>query len=386
MYGIDIAHTQRNLGLGGTGAEFVIVKVTDGTRFVTEYGDRKVQEARSNGQLFGFYHFANDIKKSSMVAQADYFVDNCLGYFKDGVPFLDWEDSDYGGPVLKYGPTEAKKFLDRVYERTGVRPLIYMSASRTREWDWSEVARDYALWGAGYGDMSRTYEAPGTSNYDWGAWTAGPAIHQYSDSDGLDKDIAYFGREGWVKFANGSGSEVKAEQPAPVPAPEQPSDGTYVVKSGDNLSAIAQMFGTTWEHLAEVNGLENPNLIHPGDVLKVSGSAPAPAPAPQASGRTYTVKSGDNLSAIAEMFGTSWKHLAEINHIANPNLIHPGDVLAIDGDGAAPAPAAQTYTVVSGDNLSAIAQRFGTSWRHLADINHLDNPDLIHPGQVLVIG
>lgn len=212
MYGIDISVWNASLDLKSTGAEFVIVKATDGTRFVDDCCDRKVQEAKANGQLFGFYHFANDIAKSSMVAQADYFVDNCANYFRDGVPFLDWEDSEYGGPVLKYGPTEAKKFLDRVYERTGVRPLIYMSASRTREWDWSEVARDYSLWGAGYSDMARTYDAPGTSNYDWGAWTAGPAIHQYSDSDGIDKNIAYMTRDAWAKFAAGSGDAKATEQ------------------------------------------------------------------------------------------------------------------------------------------------------------------------------
>lgn len=385
MYGIDISEWNASLDLKSTGAELVIVKATDGIRFVDDCCDRKVQEAKANGQLFGFYHFANGLHKSSMKAQADYFVDNCANYFNDGVPFLDWEDSDekYGGEVLKYGPGAAKEFLDRVYERTGVRPIIYMNASAACEYDWSEVAKDYALWGAAYGNGGFTYDNPGTSRYSWGAFGA-PAIHQYSSSNGLDKDIAYLTRDAWAKFAAGSGDAKATEQPDP--ATEQPSDVTYVVKSGDNLSAIAEMFGTTWEHLADINGIVNPNLIHPGDVLKVSGSAPAPAPAPQASGRTYTVKSGDNLSAIAQVFGTSWKHLAEINHLANPNLIHPGDVLAIDGDGAASAPAAQTYTVVSGDNLSAIAQRFGTSWRHLADINHLDDPNLVHPGQVLVIG
>lgn len=211
MYGIDIAHTQRDLELKSTGAQFVIVKATDGTRFVAAYCDRKVQEAKANGQLFGFYHFANDIAKSSMVAQADYFVDNCRGYFGEGVPFLDWEDSTYGGPVIKYKPSEAKKFLDRVYERTGVRPMIYMSASVTMEYNWAEVAKDYALWGAGYGDLRRTYEAPGTSNYDWGAWDQGPAIHQFSSSNGLDKDIAYFGADGWRKFATGKGNEAAME-------------------------------------------------------------------------------------------------------------------------------------------------------------------------------
>ena len=52
------------------------------------------------------------------------------------------------------------------------------------------------------------------------------------------------------------------------------------------------------------------------------------------------------------------------------------------------APAAQTYTVVRGDTLSAIAKRFygkASEYRKIASANNLANPDLIHPGQVLTI-
>ena len=45
-----------------------------------------------------------------------------------------------------------------------------------------------------------------------------------------------------------------------------------------------------------------------------------------------------------------------------------------------------TYTVRPGDSLFAIAQRFDTAWQHLAQVNHLPDPDLIHPGQRLTIG
>ena len=97
--------------------------------------------------------------------------------------------------------------------------------------------------------------------------------------------------------------------------------------------------------------------------------------------RTYTVQSGDTLSGIAARYGTTWQHLADINGLADPNLIYPGQVLTVDG--GAPAPAARTYTVQSGDTLSGIASAYGTSWQRLADINGLSNPDVIYPGQVL---
>lgn len=215
MFGIDISNYQSGLNIAGTGAKFAIMKATDGTRFVDKSCDGFVQQCKSSGILWGFYHFANSPAKSSMSAQAQYFVDNCRGYFKSGIPVLDWEDSTYGGAVIKWGPSYAKQWLDKVYELTGVRPLIYMSASVTHEYDWSEVSKDYGLWGAGYPSGS-SYENPGTAKYNWGAWGS-PAIHQYSSSNGLDKNIAYMDACAWGKYANpGAGA------PAPA-APQQVS-------------------------------------------------------------------------------------------------------------------------------------------------------------------
>ncbi|GAB3873730.1 hypothetical protein GCM10029964_014480 [Kibdelosporangium lantanae] len=107
---------------------------------------------------------------------------------------------------------------------------------------------------------------------------------------------------------------------------------------------------------------------------------PPPPPAPDPGGDTYTVRIGDTLSGIASKYGTTWQELQRLNGIANPNLIFPGQILRIRGD--AP-PAEQTYTVVRGDTLSGIAARFGTSWRILQEINNIPNPNKIFPGQVL---
>ena len=64
------------------------------------------------------------------------------------------------------------------------------------------------------------------------------------------------------------------------------------------------------------------------------------------------------------------------------------EAAAAAGAPAPAAPAAQTYTVVRGDTLSAIAKRFygkASEYRKIASANNLANPDLIHPGQVLTI-
>ena len=71
---------------------------------------------------------------------------------------------------------------------------------------------------------------------------------------------------------------------ASSPPPPPSSGGTYTVQPGDTLGAIAQRFGTTVDALARLNGISNPNLIYPGQVLRLPGSAPAPTPPAPTSG------------------------------------------------------------------------------------------------------
>ncbi|MBU5364303.1 LysM peptidoglycan-binding domain-containing protein [Enterococcus devriesei] len=94
----------------------------------------------------------------------------------------------------------------------------------------------------------------------------------------------------------------------------------HVVQSGETLSGIASKYGTTYQSLASLNGLGNPNYIYAGQQLKVNGTASAT--------RSYTVRSGDNLSSIASKLGTTYQALAQKNGLSNPNLIYPGQKLA----------------------------------------------------------
>ena len=61
----------------------------------------------------------------------------------------------------------------------------------------------------------------------------------------------------------------EASAPEAPAAPAEPEYRTYTVKSGDTLSEIALGFGVDWHEMAELNNLENPDLIFPGQVFKV---------------------------------------------------------------------------------------------------------------------
>ncbi len=109
---------------------------------------------------------------------------------------------------------------------------------------------------------------------------------------------------------------------------------------------------------------------------------------------TYTVRSGDSLSAIAARFHVTVSQLVQWNHIANPNRISVGQVLHIGQTASASATSHASasasssttqYTVQSGNTLSIIAAKFGLSWQSLASFNHLSNPNVLQVGEVLKI-
>lgn len=152
----------------------------------------------------------------------------------------------------------------------------------------------------------------------------------------------------------------------------------YTVKAGDTLSGIAQKFGTTTEALASLNEIDNPDLIQIGQRIKVNGTV-KPTSASKSSSNVYTVKAGDTLSEIAQRFGTTTGELARINGISNPNLISVGQKLNVGGK----ASSGGTYTVKAGDTLSEIAVKLGVSQKHLENKNNIKNPNLIRVGQKL---
>ena len=160
---------------------------------------------------------------------------------------------------------------------------------------------------------------------------------------------------------------------------------TYTVQRNDNLTEIAARFGTTVAELVRLNNIANPNLIYPGQVLIIRENGGSVTPPSGAT--TYTVQRNDNLTEIANRFGTTVAELVRLNNIANPNLIYPGQVLIIreNGGSVTPPSGATTYTVQRNDNLTEIANRFGTTVAELVRLNNIANPNLIYPGQVLII-
>jgi LysM repeat protein len=105
--------------------------------------------------------------------------------------------------------------------------------------------------------------------------------------------------------------------------------GTYVVRSGDTLSAIAGRLGVSVGDLAGANGISDPNRVLVGQRLTVPGGGSAPAPTRASSGRTHVVAPGETLTAIAARFGTSIRAIVVRNELRDPNHLRIGVTLHI---------------------------------------------------------
>lgn len=210
LNGIDISNWQKGINLTAVPADFVICKATEGTTYVSPDCDRQYQQAKKAGKLLGVYHFATG--GSSGVAEADWFLKNIEGYVGEAILVLDWEAN-----AINKGVAYAKAFLDRVYQRTKVRPLIYMSNSVIHQFDWSPVvAGNYGLWNAGYyaGYQTMGYN-PNAPIYGSLGEFGSCAMYQYTSSGrlsgysgNLDLNVFYGDKNAWKAYAKGSGTGV----------------------------------------------------------------------------------------------------------------------------------------------------------------------------------
>ncbi len=212
-----------------------------------------------------------------------------------------------------------------------------------------------------------------------------------------------------------------------------PAPAVYRVTPGDTVSSIAGQYGLSTASVLALNGLGWSSIIFPGQELRLSSSGPVAAVEASLdatpSGR-YTIVAGDTISGIADRFGVSTISILTANGLGWASIIYPGQTIAIPGlvgpgtptedpeafvpvasttplvepvveqpavvaappapdptpaPAPAPAPATTSYTIVSGDTIGTIAQRFGITTQQLLDANGLDWSSVIYSGHVLTI-
>lgn len=219
LKGIDIANYQKTLDITKIAADFVIIKVTEGTHYINPSFEKHYKQASQSKKLIGFYHYANGKDANN---EADYFLKNIGSKIGTGLLCLDWEGKN--NPLFGSNKSVSwcKKFADRIFEKTGIRIFIYMSKSVSRQHNWSIIAKNNPLWVAQYKNYERTgYQTnPWTDSYGYGAWKS-PTIFQYSSSGrlnnysgNLDMDIGYLTKDQWNSYSKcNKQSEIKEQKP-----------------------------------------------------------------------------------------------------------------------------------------------------------------------------
>jgi LysM repeat protein len=183
----------------------------------------------------------------------------------------------------------------------------------------------------------------------------------------------------------------------------------YIVKRGDTVSEIAARYGMSTASVLALNGLGWKSLIFPGQTLKLGGAAPSSRVSSTPVGqrpKTYTIKRGDTISAIAARYGLSTASVLALNKLKSTSIIYPGQVIKLSGSSISITPVSQVdpidppstppvstpapvidnrYTIRSGDTVTSIAARFGVSVDAILSANGLNRTSIIYAGRTLVI-
>jgi membrane-bound lytic murein transglycosylase D len=153
----------------------------------------------------------------------------------------------------------------------------------------------------------------------------------------------------------------------------------YTVVFGDTLSEIAQKHNVDLDWLMKTNNRKFDHLSI-GETLLIpnKGYLPSKEKETKENFAYYRVVAGDSLSKIGHQFNMPVNEIKRINLLQN-DLINVGQILKVQS-------ARQIYyNIKSGNTLSGIAKKYGTTVEKIIDWNNIQNSQLIHPGQTLLI-
>lgn len=173
--------------------------------------------------------------------------------------------------------------------------------------------------------------------------------------------------------------------------PPEPGPNTivHIVQQGDTLSSIARRYGATVDAIAHTNGIADPSDIHRGQRLVI----PERGRIDVEDTASYVVAAGESLHTIAARYHTTWQTLAEINGLLSPSVAYPGQVIRVPGFGHSAeqgtpegwAVGGMIHVVRPSDTLFRIAVQHGVSTWAVLGASNVANPALIYPGQELLI-
>lgn len=315
--GIDVSNWQGYINyeqVKNDGIEIVYIKSSQGNNIVDTYFRINYNNAKANDLKVGFYHFLTARNEEEAIKQAEFFLSVISNTSPDCKLAMDFEV--FGDLTVSEVNNISQVFLERVKEITGKDVIIYSDTFNASNVFEAELAQKYPLWIAEYG-----VEMPRETN--WETWQG----FQYTSRGIINGVSGYVDRDRFTdQIFLQDNSQIE-----PTGAVENYNqDTSYIVQTGDTLSGIALKYGTTVRQLVILNNIKNPNLIYPGQKIKVPINGNIQNETEYQTGHIiYTVERGDTLSRLALRFNTTVQEIAELNNIKNVNLIYIGETLRI---------------------------------------------------------
>lgn len=265
-------------GLKAKGAKFVLVKLGgsgggEGYHYQNPKASAQLSNAKKAGLSVGGYYwgqFSADKAKATQMAKMAVSDAKKFGLQSDSVIALDYEA---GATYSKSANTAAiKVFMDAV-KKAGYKPILYSGAYYLKQYvDHESIGKKYGnvLWVASY----KTTSLQTKPDYGYFPSMNHVGIWQYADN--------WYGIDGNVELINGLVSSGKVAKKTPVtPANATtnkahgvqpiPKSNKYTIKHGDSWYAIAKRYGLDAGLLAQLNGKTTKSMIHPGQVIKLTG-------------------------------------------------------------------------------------------------------------------
>ncbi len=315
MYnGIDVSVWQGNINfedVKADGIEMVYIKASEGIDFIDSNFEINYEKAKAVGLKIGFYHYVTARSATQAVQEAYHFVEVTEGKTCEGKLAMDFEDlSELSVEEIN---NISLAFLNAVERYSNKKAVLYSDAYNASNVFGSELAK-FPLWLAEYGVDEPDLNNPWKEYSGW----------QYTDEGRVSGIVSYVDRDYFKDEMLDNVTEairVTAGRPSHVV-----EYVNYTVKKGNTLTYIASLYHVSVNDILRVNSISNPNLIYVGQVIRI----PIDSSRKQSQKFIlYTVKNGDNLTKIAKRYYTTVNKLVRLNDITNPNLIYPGQIIKI---------------------------------------------------------
>ena len=313
----DISHwkTVKNWTEVKANCPFIISKATQGTDFIDSSLNSFIAGCEKYGIPYWLYTFLNN---GNELAQAKYLVKVCSP--KVGKYFM-----GYILDVERLNPASGVQQAFDYLKTVGKKVMVYTMYSQYLRYksviDNVRKTNNCAWWEARYGANNGKYSSAYPCH-------AGVDLHQYTSNGycpgiGRTVDLNRVCGSKKVSWFTGGGGATPAPEPKPAPKPAP-------AKKSNDVIAQEVIAGKWGNGAARKAALEkagyNYNTIQ-NLVNQKLGKKPATKPT--SSAVYYTIKKGDTLSGIAKKYGTTYQYLAKLNGIPNPNKIQAGQKIRV---------------------------------------------------------